>query len=400
MRSPAGAATRCDEGGGPIDGTRALVEARRAVEGLAAIERVEAAAIADLVAFDEGDLHVLLGYTSTMRYLEVEAGLSQQHAARLHLVIRHCRSFPLSAKALEAGHITVPYLQVLAVSARGLADEYERDEAELLGLADDRDLSTFERALHNWRHRNDRAITDSERRFEQRSLSWQRAFDGSGHGSFRLDPIGMEIVAAALETRPDPASSVAPRTAAQRRADALVDLAAGDRDPNAFEPNAIEPASAELTGRATGVRTTVDVVVDLQTLEDHDPTAIAAIRAEFASGQPISRPVLDQLLCDASYRRLLTDGESVVLDYSRSTADITPALRRAIQRRDRHCRFAGCDRPSHWCDVHHLVPRRSGGPTTERNLALVCRFHHTLIHQSGWQLQRDPQSGELRTRSP
>ena len=58
-----------------------------------------------------------------------------------------------------------------------------------------------------------------------------------------------------------------------------------------------------------------------------------------------------------------------------------PHLRRAVEVRDRHCVFAGCDAPTHWCDVHHLHPldrrRRDRRWRTQRSL---CERHHTKVH--------------------
>src|SRR5690606_3379848 len=63
----------------------------------------------------------------------------------------------------------------------------------------------------------------------------------------------------------------------------------------------------------------------------------------------------------------------------------TPLLGRALNLRDGGCRFAGCDRPTSWCDAHHIRPWADGGPTKLDNLLLLCAFHHTLIHE-GWKL--------------
>ena len=96
----------------------------------------------------------------------------------------------------------------------------------------------------------------------------------------------------------------------------------------------------------------------------------------------------------------MTDVGCIDIPNGRATPDIPPGLRRAIHQRDRHCVFEGCDRPHHWCDIHHLTPRSRGGPTAEHNLALLCRFHHTLTHHAGWQLGRDPTTGRFTTTSP
>ena len=56
-------------------------------------------------------------------------------------------------------------------------------------------------------------------------------------------------------------------------------------------------------------------------------------------------------------------------------------LRSAV--RDRYCRFPGCDRLHPWCDAHHVVHWADGGLTALRNLILLCRRHHRLIHTRG-----------------
>ena len=46
--------------------------------------------------------------------------------------------------------------------------------------------------------------------------------------------------------------------------------------------------------------------------------------------------------------------DGVPLDHGRTKRVVPPALRRAVELRDGHCVFAGCDAPTHWCDVHHV----------------------------------------------
>ena len=60
----------------------------------------------------------------------------------------------------------------------------------------------------------------------------------------------------------------------------------------------------------------------------------------------------------------------------------------ALEARDQHCVFEGCDRRRSWCDGHHLVWWIKGGPTTLTNLALLCRPHHRMVHEEGWTLER------------
>ena len=82
---------------------------------------------------------------------------------------------------------------------------------------------------------------------------------------------------------------------------------------------------------------------------------------------------------------------SLPLDIGRTTHLVPPYLRRAVARRDRHCRFPGCHRPVRACQVHHLIPWSEGGETSLDNCCLLCPFHHlTVIHRWGWQLTLNP----------
>jgi hypothetical protein len=86
-----------------------------------------------------------------------------------------------------------------------------------------------------------------------------------------------------------------------------------------------------------------------------------------------------------------------VLDVGRRTRTISPALRRALTDRDGGCRFPGCDAAR--CDAHHLKHWADGGETSLDNTILLCRFHHRLVHEEGFQLKRLPK-GEVEFRNP
>jgi hypothetical protein len=62
----------------------------------------------------------------------------------------------------------------------------------------------------------------------------------------------------------------------------------------------------------------------------------------------------------------------------------TQAQRREVTRRDRHCRFPGCTNVT-FTNVHHIVAWKPGGRTDLDNLALLCMFHHAMVHSDkGW----------------
>ena len=63
-------------------------------------------------------------------------------------------------------------------------------------------------------------------------------------------------------------------------------------------------------------------------------------------------------------------------------------MRRALQARDRRCRFPGCDN-TRFLDGHHVRHWSQGGETNIDNLLLLCRRHHRLVHEHGCTIERD-----------
>ncbi|QYG95088.1 DUF222 domain-containing protein [Iamia sp. SCSIO 61187] len=111
----------------------------------------------------------------------------------------------------------------------------------------------------------------------------------------------------------------------------------------------------------------------------------------FDDGTPITAHTARRLACDANIHRVITRADGTVLDYGRSTRTIPAPLFQALCIRDRGCRFPGCDRPAHVTDGHHIaewIAHR--GPTNLRNLVLLCRYHHGVVHRPGWTIELQP----------
>jgi hypothetical protein len=91
------------------------------------------------------------------------------------------------------------------------------------------------------------------------------------------------------------------------------------------------------------------------------------------------------------------DPEGRLVEVRARTRTIPPALRRALQHRDRGCRFPGCG--VRFGQGHHIRHWARGGPTTLSNLATLCRRHHRAVHEEGYAVERLP-DGELEFRHP
>jgi hypothetical protein len=209
----------------------------------------------------------------------------------------------------------------------------------------------------------------------ERELSITARADGSSRGRWELDQVGTEKVRAALEAvlrASRPAGDT--RTRAQQLADALVQLA----DLH------LGCGTLPMT---RGVKPHVGLHVDAGDLvngDDGDRTVVASA----AFGAQLSVARARWLACDADLTRIVLGADGVPLDVGRTYRLVTPGIRRAVEVRDQHCVFAGCDAPVHWCEVHHLVPWWLGGETSLGNSGLLCERHHTQVHH-GFRIHRD-----------
>jgi hypothetical protein len=119
------------------------------------------------------------------------------------------------------------------------------------------------------------------------------------------------------------------------------------------------------------------VHVDAQTLREG-----CAGRCEHEDGPAMAVETARRFSCDASVLSIIEDENGEPLNVGRKTRSIPPALRRALNSRDRSCRFPGCPN-KHYVDGHHIKHWVDGGETRLSNLALLCRYHHRQVHEGG-----------------
>jgi hypothetical protein len=109
--------------------------------------------------------------------------------------------------------------------------------------------------------------------------------------------------------------------------------------------------------------------------------------SELEDGTRVSAETSRRLACDASRVVVRKDREGRILDVGRRTRTIPPALRRALEIRDRGCRFPGCG--CRFTDGHHIEHWADGGRTDLNNTVLLCRRHHRLVHEEGCRVATD-----------
>ncbi|MGH3525177.1 MAG: DUF222 domain-containing protein, partial [Mycobacterium sp.] len=101
---------------------------------------------------------------------------------------------------------------------------------------------------------------------------------------------------------------------------------------------------------------------------------------------PVALNTADWMLCDAAITFIEIDENGVPTRISKPQRNVPAWLRRSVFERDKGCTFPGCDRPTGWADIHHVVPWEVNQEHQMDNLVTLCGFHHKLVHQQKWDI--------------
>src|SRR3989449_3110946 len=298
------------------------------------------------------------GYNSPTDWLRFNCHLTDKVASDRINVGQHLAEMPMSVDYLRDGEIGYSHLTVLARTAEAVGKRF--DERELLPMALELTPGKFYYKSLHYRHSVDpKAYAEEQNEHEvNHHLSLSTAESGHLLINGVLDPVGGAAVRTALEPLAQKSGAHDDRLLPQRYADALVELASAGK-----------PANLQVTA-------TIETLKGL--------AGAAAGEMEFSL--PISSTSVQRMACDCSVTRVLLSQESMTIDVGRSKRVISNSLRKVLKIRDGHCRWPGCERPASWCDGHHLVHWIHGGETNLGNLVLLCRRHHRMVHEGGWQL--------------
>jgi len=217
-------------------------------------------------------------------------------------------------------------------------------------------------------------LSREARQQQSRCVSFRYDDDGSIILNCRLPAEAGALVLKALDLAvrelPDvPAgTSSEPVRFSARRADALALLAESFLAHGAQESPGTD-------------RHQIVVHVSAETLRDR-----SAGCCEFEHGPSMAAETARRLSCDASVVALTESDDGDPLNVGRRTRTISASLRRALNARDRGCRFPGCAN-SRYLDAHHVEHWANGGETKPSNLVSLCRFHHHAVHEGGIRIE-------------
>lgn len=104
----------------------------------------------------------------------------------------------------------------------------------------------------------------------------------------------------------------------------------------------------------------------------------------------VSIETIERLACAGEVVDIAFDGAGQPLDLGREQRLFNRRQRRALAARDGGCMAPGCDRPPSWTEAHHIKHwARDGGRTDIADGILLCRHHHLLFHNNGWEIERE-----------
>lgn len=312
---------------------------------------------------------------SCAHWLNWKCGIAMGAAREKVRVARALENLPKVAAAMACGKLSYSKAREITRVATPGTEDY------LLMIAEHGTAQHVEKLVRAYRRCQDAEELSREAGQQQsRCVSFRYDDDGSLILHCRLPAEAGAKVKKALELaieelpqvqRKDVPAGTSPNpvTFSARRADALALV-----------------AESFLAHGAMQVRGTdqhqIVVHVAAETLRDR-----RAGCCEFEHGPSMSAETARRLSCDASVVALIENDDGEPLNVGRKTRTISAPLRRALNARDKGCRFPGCAN-TRYIDVHHVQHWANGGETKPSNLVSLCRFHHHAVHEGGIRIER------------
>ncbi len=338
------------------------------------LARFEAFVTEASAAFETQEEWAADGAKTAAAWIATRCRVPRAAARRRVRLGRALRHLPKCAQAWRDGEIGLDQAKAIAAArAHRTEASMQRDEAMLVSQAAQMGFEDFYRALRYWKQLADPEGADAydEERRGARSVYLEPSIDGMFFGQMTLDPISGSIVSAELNRlehalfeadcaeakdrlgRTAHLDELA-RTSAQRRADALVEMATRSRSAPA---DGIKPAPL------------FTVLVGYETLHGRI--------CELESGTVIAPASLVPWLEAAYFERAIFSLGTRV-DVSVRARLFSGGTRRALEVRDRMCTHPYCYEPAENCQGDHIEPYAEGGETTQENGRLLCGFHNRL----------------------
>lgn len=104
---------------------------------------------------------------------------------------------------------------------------------------------------------------------------------------------------------------------------------------------------------------------------------------------PVSLNTVNRIVCEAGILPIRFSDTDDVVALGREERFFTGRQKIALAARDGGCVWPDCDRPPSWTEAHHINQwARDRGRTDLCDGVLLCRYHHMLLHNNAWEIER------------
>ena len=336
-------------------------------------------------------------FTSCAEWLAWRTGRTLA-AARENVRVAHALGeLPLTAEAMKTGQLSYTKARTMTRVAT------PETEATLLEYAQSTSAARLEWLARRWKTLSrDGELSAEEARHCSRTFSVAIDADGMYVVRGRLEPEVGAMLMRAIEAASDALyrgeDAEARPQGRQRRADAAGLVAeralaagfggdggraagGGDEAGDGEGGEVRGPGRAEALSGTRAERYQVVVHTEAATLAERGETG----RSEL-DGVRVCAETSRRMACDAA-RVAMCHRDGEVVSVGRRQRTIPPHIRRALEERDRGCRYPGC--ASRFTEAHHVKHWADGGETSLANTVLLCRRHHRLVHEGKTRMALD-----------
>jgi hypothetical protein len=340
--------------------------------------------------FDEAGGWYEQGAASCASWLAWRIGLDSATAREKVRVARALGKLPAIDEALRAGKLSYAKARALTRVAT------PETEAKLLEVAVVATGAQLERICRGYRRAlaPDEGLAPEERSVRRRDLP-----GGMVRLEIVLAPDEADLLLRALDWAREVVHEETDASAETQKCNDVQDVSAETSAPGSTWPSRADGMVALAENFLAGNPATGNGGERFQVMVhvDQDPLAPdGVLSASLDDGTRVSAETFRRVACDCGLVAVAGDGAQ--LNIGRRARSIPPAIRRALALRDRGCRFPGCTH-TRFLHGHHIQHWLAGGETSVNNLALLCTFHHHLVHEGGWTVARGL-DGELTFTAP
>jgi hypothetical protein len=335
------------------------------------------------------------GYRRIEDFVKTTAGVTGREAGTLTRVAELTQApaeglGPVATAVLE-GTVTAGAADAIRA---GLGDRdsipvevFEQAAERLCVEAQTLDPDRLQKRAREIRDEIDEAgIPDREHRLRQaRSFKMYRQSDGLTKVIWVMDPLTAASVTEIYDRATSPRRG-GPRFVDNETAERIVNDSRSTEQlaSDTFQQLLEAGATVDDSQLVNSGGPVVKLIVPLEALDTRTGHGVIE-----GSDEAVSLTTVEAAICTGTLTPYVLDPAGQVLNLGRTQRLFSTRQKAALALRDGGCLIRGCPRPASWCEAHHRKHwTRDHGPTDLDDGVLLCKHHHLMAHNEGWEIDR------------